>query len=141
MQSKSDFDAAHRNRNDAGKVSFQGILMLLVVIGIVWGALSLFPLVSTSADLENAVKDAADDWLRLLPREQTQQLRRQTIDEIRGVIVEKLENHTWDKKQLEIIVESRNVYVRLPYTLNVNLFGFELTFDKKLDVHQQAITF
>jgi hypothetical protein len=135
------FDKSRLNRNDAGGVSLQGIIVLIVVIGIVWGALSLFPVFNLPMDLENTVKKAADGWLRLSPREQTQQLRRQAVDEIRSIVVDKLANHTWDKKELEVSVTNNHVDVHLPYTLNINLFGFELTFDKELNVSQEALSF
>ena len=127
--------------SDSGAISFQGIFILIVVVGIVWGALSLFPLFSTPMDLENKIKNTADDWLRLAAREQTQQKKRQTIEELRGVVVSYLENHTWDKKDLHIEVQRRSVVVRLPYTLNINVFGFEMKFDKEVDVNQQSYSF
>ena len=127
--------------SDSGAISFQGIFILIVVVGIVWGALSLFPLFSTPMDLENKIKNTADDWLRLAAREQTQQKKRQIIEELRGVVVSYLENHTWDKKDLHIEVQRRSVVVRLPYTLNINVFGFEMKFDKEVDVNQQSYSF
>ena len=92
-------------------------------------------------DLENKIKNTADDWLRLSAREQTQQKKRQTIEELRGVVASYLENHTWDKKDLHIEVQMRYVVVRLPYTLNISVFGFEMEFDKEVDVNQQSYTF
>lgn len=141
MRNRNDFEDSRLSRNDSGGISMQGILGLIVIVGIVWGALSLFPAFNIPMDLENNAKKIADDYLRLLAREKTQAAVRKTVDDLRSLVSTTLEGHTWDPKDLVIEVQFRNVYVRLPYTLNINLFGFNLTFEKELDVHQQAISF
>ena len=141
MRTKCNYNDSRFGSTDSGAVSFQGLFILIVVVGIVWGALSLFPVFSKPMDLQNDIKNAADDWLRLKAREQTAQVKRQTIEDLRRVVSSHLEDHTWDKENLHIEVGDSNVIVRLPYTLNINLYGFELKFDKELDVDQQSYSF
>jgi hypothetical protein len=76
------------------------------------------------------------------PRQQNPTLRKQVQTKLVNLITEKLDGHTFDPKALKIeFVGTRRLRVNLDYTLNINLFGSKLTFDKTLDVDESAINF
>jgi hypothetical protein len=130
------------NASERGAISFQGILVLVIVVLAIWILISLVPIVSIPMDLDGKVKDACDEWLSLSAREQNIQSKKITTRKIEKIIGTTLENHIYDKEKLEIsFTSNKNMKVHLPYTININVLGFKLTFNRFLDVDQVAYSF
>ena len=130
-------------RNEKGRISFQGVFTLIVVVLIIWASLSMLPMVSVPRDLEANVIESCKEFLRMsTPQKANKGNRSQAVKDIRATVEASLEGHTWEPKDLEIkLIGNERITVTLPYTVNLNVIGFEFTVDKKLDVKQQAIHF
>lgn len=127
---------------DRGGISLQGVIVFIVTVAIVWGAISMFPLFNVPDTLERDVREGCKVWLRLSPKQQNATIRKQVQTNIVNIVTDKLTNHTYDPKALSIeFVGSRRLRVKLDYTININLFGYKLTFEKKLNVDESAINF
>lgn len=130
-------------KSESGAISFQGVLTLVVVVLIVWGAISFLPMVSVPNQLEENVIETCKDFLRMsTPQKANKGNRSRAIKDIRQTVEESLKGHTWEPKDLEIkLMGNERIKVSLPYTLNLNIIGFVMNVDKKLDVTQQSVHF
>jgi hypothetical protein len=116
----------------------------LVIVGaiVVYIAVSFFPLFSVPFDLENKLKELSKQWLRLPRMDQTPERTRALIKTLKKEIKERLEDHEYDEKKVGIIIPGQNsVKVKFPYTMHINLFGADLSFEKNVDFTESKTSF
>lgn len=126
---------------EEGGISFQGILVLVLVIIIIVIAISLVQVIQVPLDLENSVKENCKQWLRLTPYQQHSAIPGYT-KMIKETVATVLKNQTYNPKELKInFVNLKNITVYLPYTVNIEIFGFKFKFAKILDLDENAYSF
>ena len=120
----------------------KALIIVVVCAIVVYIGLSFFPVFSVPYDLENKTKELAKDWLRLAAPHKTDASKKTLEKKIKEMVAKHLENHKYETHDLKIDIPGMNsVGVKLPYTVVINLFGFELTFDKNLDVIESRSQF
>lgn len=127
--------------DEAGGVSVQGVFALIAIILVIVFAISMVQLIQVPMDLENSVKKDCKEWLGLRPYDKNGAIPGFTR-RIKETVATVLKDHTYNPKDLKIVfVNQKNITINLPYTVNIEIFGFKLTFDKVLDLDETAYTF
>ena len=128
--------------DEKGGISFQGIVFIIIFIGIIWAALQMLPLIQVPSDLEGQIKDICKEYLRLHPREKNNNTKAATVKNIREAVATLLEEHTYKPKDLKIeFPNNLNMAVRLKYTLNVSVLGIKMDTDKDMNLKVESVHF
>lgn len=129
---------------ELGGITFKNLITLLTLFLFGYALVAFFPVVSLPFDLKNEVKSLCLDYLRQTPGMKAQaDNKKQAKGIIMQGVVEKLEGHIYDEKQIQkgITIEgTRHIRVVFDYTIVIDYLGMEFTFDKNFE-HSESLNF